>query len=218
MDIVVFGLGQRSRQAWYQLTHDSPHRVVAFTVDQAYRAIDRFEGLPVEPFETVVERFPPGEVAMVVPLSYRDLSRMRVRKFGEAKAKGYAFVSYVSSSARVAGNVEIGENCYIDTGVIVQPYCRIENNCTVAPAAVIAHDTTIGRHGYVAAGAVVGGGVAVGERCVLALNCTVLNGVRVAPRCLIGAGAVLTSDTEEDGVYVGVPARRLARPASRDGE
>lgn len=218
MDIVVFGLGQRSRQAWYHLTHDSPHRVVAFTVDRAYRTVESFQGLPVEAFETLVERFPPGEVALLVPLSYRHLSLTRVQKYEEAKARGYAFASYVSSAARVAGNVEIGENCYVDAGAIVQPYCRVGDNCTLAPAAVIAHDTTIGRHGYVAAGAVVGGGTTVGERCVLALNCTVLNGVRVAPRCLIGAGAVLTSDTEEDGVYVGVPARRLARPATPDGE
>ncbi len=214
MDIVIFGLGQRSRQAWYHFTHDSPHRVVAFTVDAAFRGVDRFEGLPVEPFETVVERLPPGEVAMAVPLSYRELSATRVRKYGEAKAKGYGFVSYVSSTARVAGNVHIGENCYIDAGAIVQPFCRIEDNCTVAPGAVIAHDTTIGRHGYVAAGAVIGGGASIGERCVLALNSTVLNGLRVAPRCLIGAGAVLVADTEQDGVYVGVPARRLARPAT----
>lgn len=218
MDIVVFGLGQRSRQAWYNFTHDSPHRVVAFTVDGAYRSVERFEGLPVEPFETLNERFPPTEVAMSVPLSYRQLSRTRIRKYGEATAKGYRFVSYVSSAARIAGNVEIGENCYIDAGAIVQPFCRIQDNCTIAPGAVITHDTTIGRHGYIAAGAVVGGGAAIGEQCVLALNCTVLNGIRVAPRCLIGAGSVLTADTEEDGVYVGVPARRLARSATQDGE
>ena len=38
MRVVMFGLGQLSSLAWYCLTHDSPHEIVAFTVDGAYRA------------------------------------------------------------------------------------------------------------------------------------------------------------------------------------
>jgi len=34
-------------------------------------------------------------------------------------------------------------------------------------------------------------------------------GVSIAPGGVIGAGAVAASDTEPDGLYVGVPARRI---------
>jgi sugar O-acyltransferase (sialic acid O-acetyltransferase NeuD family) len=214
MDVVVFGVGQISNLAWYQLTHDSPHRVVAFTMDAAHRSVDAFNGLPVVPFEDVPRQFPPDEVAMFVPLSYRQLSSLRIQKYKEALAKGYTFVSYVSSHAKLAKNVTVGENCMIDAGTIVQPFSRIGNNCILRAAAVISHDVLIGDHCFISAAAVVGGSAAIGEQCTLALNCTVLNAVQVAPRCLIGAGAVLTSDTEENGVYVGVPARRQERPAS----
>ena len=37
----------------------------------------------------------------------------------------------------------------------------------------------------------------------------ILGGVTIAPGCVIGAGAVVTRSTERDGVYVGVPARRV---------
>jgi sugar O-acyltransferase (sialic acid O-acetyltransferase NeuD family) len=214
VDVIVFGTGQISKLAWHQLTHDSPHRVVAFAVDAAYRTETSFNGLPVEPFEALPERYPPSQVAMCVPQSYRQLSRMRVQKYNEAKAKGYGFVSFVHSSATVDACVEIGENCYIDTRVVIQAFSRIGDNCIVCPGAIIAHDTSIDRHCFVSAGAVVGGGAAVGEQCVLGLHCTVLNGIRVAPRCFIGAGAVLTADTEEGGVYVGVPARRRKQTAT----
>jgi len=208
VDVIVFGTGQISKVAWYQLSQDSPHRVVAFMVDSAYRTEAIFNGLPVEPFEELTERYPPNQVALFIPLSYRELSRMRVQKYNEAKAKGYGFVTYIHSEARVDASVEVGENCYIDSSVVIQPFTRIGDNCVVRAGAIVSHDIDVGRHCFVSAGAVVGGGASIGERCVLALNSTVLNGIRVAPRCLLGAGAVLTADTDENGVYIGAPARR----------
>lgn len=208
MDVIVFGIGQLSRLAWYRLTRDGNHRVVAFTVDSAWITGESFNGLPVVPFEALGDRYPPDRVAMFIPLSYRDLSRVRVRKYTEAKARGYGFVSVALSGAGIDSSAEIGENCFIDPTAIIRPFARIGDNCHVSAGAVISHDVTVDRHCFVSAAAVVGGGAFVGEQCVLALNCTVLNGLRVAPRCLVGAGAVLTADTEADGVYVGVPARR----------
>lgn len=38
-------------------------------------------------------------------------------------------------------------------------------------------------------------------------NATIIGGVTIAERCVIGAGAVVTRDTEPGGVYLGVPAR-----------
>lgn len=49
---------------------------------------------------------------------------------------------------------------------------------------------------------VVGDGVMIGARAVI------MGGVRIGAGCVIGAGAVVTKDTEPDGLYVGAPARR----------
>ena len=63
--------------------------------------------------------------------------------------------------------------------------------------------------------AAIGGGAQIGSNCVIGLNSTVLTGVRVAPRCFIAAGAVVTADTEPDGIYRGSPARRSPVPVTR---
>lgn len=42
-------------------------------------------------------------------------------------------------------------------------------------------------------------------------NATVLSGVTIATGCVIGAGAVVTKDTEPNGVYFGTPARLAYR-------
>lgn len=209
MDVVIFGTGQISRLAWHQLSHDSPHRVVAFTVDSAYRTEPTFCGLPVEAFETLAERLPPERFAMLVPLSYRELSRVRREKYLAAKALGYRFVTYVASGARVDASAELGENCYIDTGAIIQGFSRLGDNCVVRAGAIVGHDVVLGCHCFVSSGAVIGGGTTIGDGCVVALNSTVLNGLKVADACMIGAGAVLTADAGESGTYLGVPARRV---------
>lgn len=49
----------------------------------------------------------------------------------------------------------------------------------------------------------------VGDGCWIGANATILPGVTVAPGCVIAAGAVVTKDTEPDGLYAGVPARRV---------
>jgi acetyltransferase-like isoleucine patch superfamily enzyme len=59
---------------------------------------------------------------------------------------------------------------------------------------------------------VVGGGARVGERVFLGLGAVLRDGVVLAPRCLVGAGAVVTANTEPDGIYTGVPAKRGSLP------
>lgn len=51
--------------------------------------------------------------------------------------------------------------------------------------------------------------VTIGDGCWIGTNATILPGVTVAEGCIIAAGAVVTKDTTSDGLYAGVPARRI---------
>ena len=53
--IVVFGAGKIADVAYYYLTNDSPHEIVAFTVDGAYLTKRDMFSRPVVPFEDVEE-------------------------------------------------------------------------------------------------------------------------------------------------------------------
>ncbi len=59
-DLVIFGTRNFAEIAHYYFTHDSPHRVVAFSVDGAYLESPTFAGLPVVPFEEVSRHYPPA--------------------------------------------------------------------------------------------------------------------------------------------------------------
>jgi sugar O-acyltransferase (sialic acid O-acetyltransferase NeuD family) len=213
MDLVIFGLGQQSSLAWYVYTNDSPHRVVAFTADASHCDRAHLHGCPVVAFENLASRFPPGSSLLSIPIGWRGMNALRRQRLEQARRMGYGFASYVSSRALVCPDLLVGENTMIHDGVIVQPFARIGSNCMLRAGSIVSHHAVIGDHCFVAAGAMVAGAATIGEACVLGLGCAVRDGVRVAPRCFLGAGAVVQSDTSENGVYTGSPARRRAQPA-----
>jgi sugar O-acyltransferase (sialic acid O-acetyltransferase NeuD family) len=211
--VVLFGNREFASLAWYALTNDSPYEVAGFTVDGAYFTSPTLHGLPVVPFERVEERFPPGDVRLLLPIGGDRLNRLRAQKYREAKRKGYAFVSYVSSRAIVWPDLQIGECSMIFEGAIVQPFAKLGVGVIIRSGCHVSHHVEIGDFSFLAAQAVTGGRAKVGSHCFLGLNCVIRDNVSVADRCLIGAGAVVTADTSENGIYIGVPARRQPQPA-----
>lgn len=59
------------------------------------------------------------------------------------------------------------------------------------------------------AGAVLFLPIRVGDGCWLGTRVTVLAGVTIGAGCMIAAGSVVTKDCQPNGLYGGVPARRL---------
>ena len=51
--------------------------------------------------------------------------------------------------------------------------------------------------------------ITIEEGCWLGAGVTVLPGVTIGSGCVIGAGALVRESTEPDGLYAGVPARRV---------
>lgn len=207
-EVVVFGLGRLSALAAYVLAHDSPWRPVAFTVHERFASTGALAGLPVVAFERLEQFHPPARCALLVPLGWRRMGGLRADVVREGRSKGYRCISYVSSRALTWPDLDLGDNCMVYEGTVVQPYGRIGEGCIVRSGVTLSHDVVVGDYSFVAAGVVVGGRAVIGEHCVLGLGSTVCTGVRVAPRCFVAAGAVVTSDTLADGIYRGNPARR----------
>lgn len=213
MDIVLFGLGPQSSVTW-QLLSDAGHRIAGFTVDAAFLNTDTLHALPVVPFERVQACFPPTDCAMLLPLGWRDMNRLRMHKFAHAARKGYPLPGWVSPQAVVPRGFVAAANTIVQPGAVIAPFARIGANCSLRFGCTVSHDVTIGDHCIVAAGATLLGGARIGERCVIGGGAVVRDNVCVAPGCFIGAGAVVVADTEANGVYVGVPARR--QPGTAD--
>lgn len=213
--LVIFGASDQAEVACFLFKHDSEYDPVAFTVDSDYICSDTFNELPVVPFESVEQVYPPSEYVMFVALGYTQMNKIRTDKCRESKKKGYVLVSYISSRAVIWPDFSCGENCLILEQNNIQPYVYIGNNVTMWSGNHIGHHSSIKSNTFLTSHVVVSGRVTIGENCFLGVNSTVCDKLSVADNCLIAAGSLIVKDTEPFGVYMGSPAKRI-ETSSRD--
>ena len=206
-NVVIFGNGNWAQLAHFHLTHDSPYEVAAFTADAEFVGTTEYQGLPLVPFEEILDHYPPDQCKMFVALGYRRLNEVRAKKCQEVKGKGYGLISYVSSRSKKWGDLNVGENCFIFPDVTISPFATVGNNVIVAEYTLVAHHSSVGDHCFIASHSVVSGSVTIEPYCFLGAGATLGDGIRLARRTVVGAGTTVVKDTVEDGVYICPPAR-----------
>jgi maltose O-acetyltransferase len=108
-------------------------------------------------------------------------------------------------------NVTFGEECWINFAVTFVALAQI----TLGDRVGIAHNSVImtATHemgpSYQRHGIGTPKPVTIGDGCWLGGCVKVLPGVTIGKGCMIAAGSVVTRDCEPDGLYGGVPAKRL---------
>jgi sugar O-acyltransferase (sialic acid O-acetyltransferase NeuD family) len=210
--IVIFGVMDTAELAHFYLTHDSEHEVAAFTVSREYMNGSEFRGLPLVAFEEVETLFPPQEYKFFAPMTGRGMNRNRERIYLEAKAKGYEFISYISSKATTFGN-EIGENCFILEDNTIQPFTKIGNNVVLWSGNHIGHHGEIRDHVFFTSHVVMSGHCVIEPYCFFGVNSTIRDFLNIATGTLVGMASAIYKDTDPWGVYIGNPAKKLPKPS-----
>jgi UDP-3-O-[3-hydroxymyristoyl] glucosamine N-acyltransferase len=157
-DVVIFGVGDCASLAHYYLEHDSPHKVVGFTVHREFLPASKtFEGRQVVVFDELESSFPPDRVSAFAPLSSLRMNRFREEVYRGLKARGYSLISYISSNAMCFPGTLIGENCFILENATVQLFSAIGDNVVLWSGSHVGHHSTIGDHVFFAPHAVTAG-------------------------------------------------------------
>jgi len=214
--LVLIGAGEFAQIACEYFEHDSDREVLAFSVEREFLAQPTLAGRPVVPYEALEQHYPAADVDVYVAIPSSQLNRLRTRFYLDMKRRGYRLASYVSTRAFVWRNAEIGENCFIFEGNVVQPFVSIGNNCILWSGNHVGHRTVVRDHVFIASHAVISGYCEIGESSFVGVNSTFNDHVKVAPDNVIGSGALVTQDTEPGRIYVGAPARALPGKSSFD--
>lgn len=202
-DVVIFGAGQVAEVVWHYLTHESDHRVVAFTVDGKFLKENKAIGLPVVAFEEVETAFPPADHSIFIGLAYTNLNAARTTKLAEAEAKGYRAVSHVSPHAAVPPGFEAKPNTFIMEHNTVQPFVEIGRNCIIWSGNHIGHHSKVGDNCFIASHVVISGAVTIGESSFLGVNATLRDNISLGARCIVGAGALVLKSAPDATVFPG---------------
>lgn len=207
--VVIFGLLDTAELAHYYLQHDSEHEVVAFTVSKEYLKETTFKGLPVVAFEDITTAYPPRDYKLFAPMTAKSMNQHREKIFLDGKKMGYAFISYISSKATIFDN-EIGENCFILEDNTIQPFTKIGNNVVLWSGNHIGHHGEIKDHVFFTSHVVLSGHCVVESHCFFGVNATIRDYTHLKKGTLVAMGASITKhETDEWGVYVGNPAKKL---------
>ncbi len=111
-------------------------------------------------------------------------------------------------------NITIGNNTYMNGGgyLMASPNANIiiGNNCLISYNVHIRTDMHTYKKGLLMMEQPnVEKSIYIGNDCWIGFGAQILGGVNIADGSVIGAGAVVTKDTEPNGIYVGVPARLI---------
>jgi sugar O-acyltransferase (sialic acid O-acetyltransferase NeuD family) len=210
---LVFGVQGQSSLLAEHLRHEGAREVLGFAVDAEFSPGPEFEGAPVRTLVDWAAELGAQACAgvdVLLPLGHRRMNGLRRDKLLEARALGFGIGHHVSPRALLPPGfaAEVGDNTLIYEGAILQARVQLGLDVTVRAGANLGHHSMVADHTFIASGVVTGGSVTIGPRCFIGLGAVIRDGVTLAERTFVGAGAVITADTEPDGVYVGVPARR----------
>lgn len=214
--VIIFGIQDFAELAHYYLENDSKYNVIAFCVNEKYIPESKtFKGLPIVSFETVVQEYPPLNFLFFAPLSPKKMNTLRETIYLEVKQKGYQLISYISSKATVL-NTDIGENCFILEGNVIQPFTKIGNNVVLWSGNHIGHHCVIKDHIMFTSHVVLSGHCVVESHCFFGVNATIRDGLNLAQGTLVAMSASITKNTESWSVNVGNPAKKLEDKNSID--
>ena len=199
--VVVFGVSQWAELAHFYLTHDSPHDVVAFTVDREYVRDSDYKGLPVIAYDEIERHYPPHEFSMFIPMSFKKMNHVRAEKYDDAIRRGYTLISYVSSKATTFPGFRCGDNCFILEDNTIQPFVTIGNDVVMWSGNHIGHHTVIKDHVTITSHVVISGCCTVEPFCFFGVNATVRDETVVERETLVGMSSVIAKDTKAFEVY-----------------
>ena len=199
--VVVFGVSQWAELAHFYLTHDSPHEVVAFTLDRDYLEQNEYKGLPVVPYDEIEKIYPPDQFKMFIPMSFKRMNHVRAEKYADAKRRGYELISYVSSKATTFPDFECGDNCFIFEDNTIQPFVKLGSNIVMWSGNHIGHHSVIKDHVMITSHVVISGCCTIEPYCFFGVNATIRDETVIARETLVGMGVTILKDTKEFEVY-----------------
>lgn len=109
----------------------------------------------------------------------------------------------ISKSARVGSGSVVMANAVINTNA------TIGNHCIINTSSVVEHDCTVGDFSHISPSATLCGTVNVGQSSHIGAGAVVKNNTNICDSVTVGAGGVVVEDILLDGVYVGIPARKI---------
>ena len=114
--------------------------------------------------------------------------------------------SFIGPFVEIQKGVEVGSNCKIQSHSFICELVTIGNNCFIGHGVMFINDLM--KTGPAGGDKSKWNRTNIGDNVSIGSNATILP-VKICDNVVIGAGAVVTKDITEPGIYVGNPAKKI---------
>jgi len=206
-NIIIFGIGKIAEVAYYYLKNDTNVNIVGFTLEKNFIKNEKTKfNLPIIEYEYIETKYSPDEYLLFAPCNASNLNKFRERIYNIGKQKGYTFYTYISTKSNISTD-EIGENCFILEDNTIQPFTKIGNNCILWSGNHIGHHSVIEDHVFITSHVVISGICLIKKYCYLGVNSSLKDNIVLEEGSVIGMSASVTKNTEQNSIYIGIPAK-----------
>ena len=154
-----------------------------------------------------------------LPLSTFDPKKYKVMvAIGDSKTrydmvqklpKTTKYFSWVHPTALIMNKVKLGIGSFVGAYSILTSNIKIGDHALLNRGNQIGHDCEIGSFFSAMPGVIVSGNVKIYECVYLGCNSSIKEKVWIHSMATIGMGTVVINNIEDNGTYVGVPAKKL---------
>ena len=176
--------------------------VVAFTVDRDCIASEIICGLPLIPFDLILQEYPPEDYYMLIAVGFIDMNNVRQDKYFEAKKKGYQFINYIHPSVVRHDSLVMGENNIILDHASLHPFTILGDSNFVSSNTNIGHGCFIGNNNWINAGVSVGGETIIKDNVFLGINSSLSHGLLIDDKTFVGANTQINRSTAKGDVFL----------------
>jgi acetyltransferase-like isoleucine patch superfamily enzyme len=107
---------------------------------------------------------------------------------------------FVDSYVKSSGDNQIGDDVVLRFNATIAREVTVENGVFISPNVMTVYSTHERERK---------GGTIIGADSHIGTNAVIGPGVEIAPGTVVGALAYVNRDTEEDRIYIGIPAKRM---------
>lgn len=123
--------------------------------------------------------------------------------------KGLKIATLIHPNAVIGTGVKIDAGTVVMAGAVINPDAVIGKGVIINTGATVDHDDVICDYAHISVGAHIAGTVTIGRTAWIGAGVVVSNNLHICDNVMIGAGAAVVRNIEEQGTYVGVPARKI---------
>jgi sugar O-acyltransferase (sialic acid O-acetyltransferase NeuD family) len=130
------------------------------------------------------------------------MNTLRQTVFADVTARGWTCATFVHPGVKIWSSTRLGQNVFIFEDNTIQPFTTIGDNTIFWSGNHLGHHSSVGSHCFISSHVVISGSCRLGDNLFVGVNATFHDGLTIADHCLIGAGAIITRDTNPHEVYV----------------